>query len=156
MKVNEIVYFHFTVFDGDGITPLTGQALSITSVLRYNNTISGVSVTIAEIASSGSYYASFIPTAVGYWDVRVTNPDSRVVGQQYKIEINDLDDLKAAMDEVINLLENKMVINEANSTLNLYDDSGDNIIKTWPLTNKDGNNVVLTGTGPANRGKRTT
>ena len=156
MKVNEIVYFHFTIFDADGITPLSGEAANVTSVLRYNTTISGVSVNVVEIDATGSYYASFIPNAVGYWDVRVTNPDSRVVGQQYKIEVNDLDDLKAAMDDVIDLLENKLTINEANSTLNLWNDAGDTIIKTWPLTNKDDNNVVLTGTGPANRGKRTT
>jgi hypothetical protein len=226
MKVNEIVYFHFTVFDIDGITPLTGQAGAITSVLRYNNTMSAVAVTIGEIGVSGSYYASFTPNAVGFWDVRVTNPDTRVVGKQYEIEVNDNDDIIAAISaleskvdiidtnvdiivaklptnnimgssvktnkddeidaiklktdnlpadpssesaviaeidanevliaEVIDLLENKLVINEANSTLNLYNDTGDTIIKTWPLTNKDGNNVVLTGTGPANRGKRTT
>lgn len=226
MKVNEIVYFHFTVFGLDGITPLSGEAENITSVLRYNTTISAVVVTVEEIASSGSYYASFTPNAVGYWDVRVTNPDTRVVGKQYEIEVNDIDDTIAAISaleakvdivdsnvdiivaklptnnimgssvktdkddeidaikektdnlpadpssesaviaeidanevliaELIDLLENKLTINESNSTLNLWNDAGDTIIKTWPLTNKDANNVVLTGTGPANRGKRTT
>jgi len=34
----------------------------------------------------------------------------------------------------------------------LWNDAGDTILMTWPLTDKDGNTIVLTGTGPANRG----
>jgi hypothetical protein len=50
------------------------------------------------------------------------------------------------------LLKNKLVIDKATSTLKLYDDAGVSVLYTWTLTDKDGNTVVLTGTGPANRG----
>jgi len=59
---------------------------------------------------------------------------------------------EAAVDEVRRLLKNKLTINKTTSVLELWNDAGDTILMTWPLTDKDGNTIVLTGTGPANRG----
>lgn len=54
--------------------------------------------------------------------------------------------------EILQLLENRLEVNEASSELWLYNDAGDTVIKKWPLLDKDGNAIVLQGTGPANRG----
>ena len=61
------------------------------------------------------------------------------------------EELAAMLDQ----LENKLVINEATSELWLYDDAGTSVVKVWPITDKDGLGVVLTGQGPANRDTRT-
>jgi len=63
--------------------------------------------------------------------------------------------LSDVLADVQDQLENKLVINEATSELWLYDDAGSTVIKKWPITDKDGGAVVLQGTGPANREKRT-
>jgi hypothetical protein len=56
---------------------------------------------------------------------------------------------------ILDMLENRLVINQATSEWWLYNDAGDTVIKKWPLYDKDGNAVVLQGTVPADRGKRT-
>jgi len=89
---------HFTVFDTDGVTPLTGQAGSCTSSLRKNGATTAESVTIGEIGSTGRYYASFTPTAISNYDLEVTCPDDRVVGENWETEAVDLDDLKTEID----------------------------------------------------------
>lgn len=83
------------------------------------------------------------------------------VSERYKEGTNVIDDkisdkaLQVTADDILDLLENRMVINRATSELWLYDDTGTNIIKKWPLTDKDGHPVILKGTEPANRGKVT-
>lgn len=93
IKKDQITYFHFTVFDTDGITPLTGQAGSCTYYLTNDNAEASESVTIAEIGTSGHYYATFTPTNVGEYDLEVTCPDDRVIGESYIVENHDLDDI---------------------------------------------------------------
>jgi len=92
-KANEITYMHFSVFDSDSVTPLTGQAGSCTSSLRKNGASTAEAVTIAEIGSTGRYHASFTPLAVSNYDLEVTCPDDRVIGEAWETETNDLDDL---------------------------------------------------------------
>jgi len=85
---------HFTVFDTDGTTPLTGQAGSCTEDLRKNGATTAEVVTLAEIGASGYYYASFTPLATSNYDLEVTCPDGRVIGESYETEVADLDDIK--------------------------------------------------------------
>lgn len=92
-KSNETARMHFTVFDTDGLTPLTGQAGGCTDSLLYNGATSAQVVTIAEIGVTGHYIASFTPNAIGDWDLEVTCPDDRVVGESFEVESIDLDDL---------------------------------------------------------------
>jgi len=93
-KQNELVYIPFTVFGTDGITPLTGQAGSCTYNLTLNNANAPEVVTIAEIGSTGYYYASFTPLSLGTYDLEITCPDDRVLGETLFCETNDLDDIK--------------------------------------------------------------
>ena len=60
---------------------------------------------------------------------------------------------QATADEILASTDNKMEI--VGTELWLYDSAGTVVLKKWPLTDKDGNSVVLQGTGPANRGVRT-
>jgi len=62
--------------------------------------------------------------------------------------------IKAQTDEILDLFENKLTINATTSELCLWNDAGTVIIKKWPISDKDGNPVVLTNHGPVNRGKR--
>jgi hypothetical protein len=54
--------------------------------------------------------------------------------------------------ETRRIVKNKLTENKTTSELELWDDAGSTIIMRWPLTDKDGASIVLTGTGPANRG----
>jgi hypothetical protein len=59
------------------------------------------------------------------------------------------------VDDVLALLENKLTINSATSELELWDAAGLVIIKKWPLRDRTNIPVVLQGTGPVDRLKRT-
>jgi len=68
--------------------------------------------------------------------------------------------LVAGVDEILDLLENKLVVNNATSELWLYDDAGLNVVKKWPLRDKShlANTVTLANlatTTPVDREKRT-
>lgn len=57
------------------------------------------------------------------------------------------------IDLALQILDNKMFINETTQKLELYNAAGDTVIRSWPLTDRLGNPFVLEGTGPANRDK---
>lgn len=99
-KQNELTYMHFTVFSADGITPLTGQAGSCTSSLRKNGATTAEAVTIAEIGATGRYYSSFTPLAVAEYDLEVTCPDGRVMGDEFEVQAHDFDDLGTDLDTI--------------------------------------------------------
>jgi len=66
----------------------------------------------------------------------------------------------ADAEEILDLLDNKLTIDPVLSTLNLWDDTGTFIIKTWPIKDKSGapNTVTLTQlpfTVPVDRDTRT-
>ena len=84
-----LVRMHFTVFDTDGTTPLTGQAGSITDSLLRNGAAAPESVTVVEIGSTGHYVASFTPATSGDYDLEVTNPDGRVLGERWVVEASN-------------------------------------------------------------------
>ena len=63
--------------------------------------------------------------------------------------------LGSIVDEVLDLQENKLIINQPTSEWWLYDAAGINVIKKWPLRDKDGNNIILAMGAVSNRGRRT-
>ena len=79
-----------------------------------------------------------------------TNTDMR--GTDGAALAADLATVDGNVDDILALLDNRMVINKATSELWLYNAAGDTVIKKWPLTDKDGSAVVLQVSGPANRG----
>jgi hypothetical protein len=95
--------------------------------------------------------------------VDVPQIQSDIATTEANIRGADSDDLKNISDEIeaetlivndiLDILENRLEIDETTMTLNLYDDSGSGTpIKVWPLTP-----VLLTKlTSGVQRGKRTT
>ena len=53
-----------------------------------------------------------------------------------------LDDIHDDLVVVLQHIGNRLKVNVASSQLELYNDAGDTIIKTWPLTDKDGNSIT--------------
>lgn len=81
--------------------------------------------------------------------------DSAALASALSTHDGKLDVVDGIADDILALLDNKLFINKATSTLELYNAAGDTVIKRWPLTDKDGAGIVLQGTGPANRDDRT-
>lgn len=65
---------------------------------------------------------------------------------------SEIDTIQSDVIEIKRIKKNKLTINEETSELELWNDVGDEITLTWPLTNREGDIIVLQGTGPANRG----
>ena len=124
-KQNELVYIPFTIFDSDGETPLSGQMSSCSYNLTLNDANAPESVGVIEIESSGYYYATFTPLSLGTYDLEITCPDGRVVGETLFVEINDLDDIVTEVDANENKIDALAL--EANvegyvtNALNTYD-----------------------------------
>ena len=64
----------------------------------------------------------------------------------------DLATVNTIVTETRRIVKNKLTINTSTKKLELWDDAGSSVILSWDLTDKDGISIVLTGTGPANRG----
>lgn len=101
---------------------------------------------IAEVA--GKYRtlwnSSLSITAQGLYSLEFTTDDIGDHDTEYVVFLK--------RELAIKSLVNRLVINEASSLLEIYDDDGTTLLETWPLTDKNGNSIVLEGTGPANRG----
>lgn len=88
--VNTPVHDTFQVLGADGYTPVTGllQADFDINVLRDNNVVTPIVVTITETALPGTYGVLFTPTQIGYWEVQFeTNglaPNRRAI-REYQV-----------------------------------------------------------------------
>lgn len=149
-KQNELTYIPFTVFDSDGLTPLTGQAGSCSYNLTLDNANAPESVTITEIGSTGYYYASVTPLSLGSYDLEITCPDDRVLGETLSVEANDLDDIVTeinanetkidTIDTVVDAI--KVVTDDLASASNVADAVADQV---WDETLTDHTGVGSTG-----------
>ena len=52
------------------------------------------------------------------------------------IDTAKAEDTWQMVDEILDLLENKLTIDQANSVLELWDDAGLAVIKRWPIRDK--------------------
>jgi len=122
-------------------------------------------VTMAEVDGTndpGKYYYAF--ATAGFPDdsyqLRASCSSAANFPQVGELKVGDyVDNLDASVAAVQNMVadtrrivKNKLTIDEAGSKLQLWNDTGDAVLYEWPLTDKDGNAIVLQGTGPANRG----
>jgi hypothetical protein len=100
-------------------------------------------------------------TAPGLY-VRLFNPGSAIVtpaAYQVAYQWNDgsndygtVDDERWALGDIADkTLVNKMKVDGNTSTLIVYEADGVTPAQTWDLQDKDGNAIVLTGTGPTRR-----
>lgn len=104
-KQHQTVKMHFTIFDTDGETPLTGQSGNCTSFLAFEGRKAPESVVISEIRTFGHYYATYTPTSEGIYDLEITCPDNRIVGESYEVR-------NLATETWANILENNKTAGE--------------------------------------------
>ena len=151
VKINVLTYMHFTVFDTDGVTPLTGQVGACTESLRKDGAASGEAVSLTEIGATGRYYASFTPLAVAQYDLEVTCPDGRVVGMTYETNTSGLDDIAdtvwdeamgghvaagtfgLALDILRAVAQNRYKIDTATKIMTVYDEDKVTPLLQWNM-----------------------
>lgn len=75
----------FKVKDSSG-GPVTGRSGSMTKTLLLNGASSAQVVTITEIGTTGVYFASYTPNALGQWTLIVIDPTWNVAGWQDDIQ----------------------------------------------------------------------
>jgi hypothetical protein len=101
------------------------------------------------INSPGLYYYDTPASTEDELIITVDTPEAANVPQVGIIKVGDLAD---TLVETLRHLKNKLTIDAATGKLQLWNDAGTATLHEWPLTDKDGKVVRLTGTGPANRG----
>ena len=100
-SVGELVQIQFPCFDIDGITPLTGKSDSdFGKLLLLDNTVSAVSMTVAEVGSTGRYVIRFTPDADGLWYAEVTTEVDDIFADQVEVGPPPDDWLEAISSEV--------------------------------------------------------
>lgn len=147
---------------GDLVTGLSGAQLDMLTLMRESDgkywdgdswelTKTDLAVIEQEATNSpGLYYYISPALAEGSYIFTLTTADVYNSPQIGRIIAGSLAD---TLIETLRHIKNKLTIDKDNSKLQLWDDAGTTILHEWPLTDKNGLNVVLQGTGPANRGK---
>ena len=139
-KVSEEVIEQFAVFDTDGYTKLTGQAGSCTATLWKDGVESAVSVTIAEIGTTGEYTAKFTPDAAALWVLEVEDSTHRVWRAEVEVRAADVGDIYTAMEVLSKIETGRWKLDKAAATLTFYDD--DNVTPLYVFDLKDENGVA--------------
>ncbi len=141
-----------TAFFTEGFSPKTGLSptLDVYRVADNNQVITGAAMD--EIA--GGYYKYDFTTydSAEVYSIVADGGVTLAFMERYKYGgTSSESDIK----DILALFDNKLTIDTTSSTLNLWNAAGDAIIKTWPLTDKDGESIIILGDAPANRGTRT-
>lgn len=85
-SVGELVQIQFPCFDIDGITPLTGLPdTAFGKLLLRDNTVSGVTMTVSEVGSTGRYVMTFTPDSNGLWYAEVETPVEDIFADQVEV-----------------------------------------------------------------------
>lgn len=146
---------------GSEVTGLVGAQLNMLTLMRESDgkywdgdswELNKTDLSVIEqdaVNSPGLYYYISPPLADGAYLFTLTTTDAYNSPQIGRIIAGSLAD---DLIEILQHLKNKLTIDTLTSELVLWDDAGTAILHKWPLTDKDGNSVVLLGTGPANRG----
>jgi len=100
---------------------------------------------------AGKYKYSFDSTGFSddTYQFRAENVTAFNFPQFGEVIVGDyVDDISVAK----RILQHKLTIDPATSKMISWDATGDNVVESWPMTDKDGLAIVLTGTHAANRG----
>jgi hypothetical protein len=139
VKTGDTHYAGWTIFDTDGTTPLTGQAASCTTYLQKNGAAAAETVTVAEISSTGRYYASFASAAAGFFHLSVTCPDDRVHGFDFEVEDADLDSMQTDVTFIKNIEGGGWKIDESTNKQTFYESDNSTVVAVFSLKDIDGN-----------------
>lgn len=135
-KVNQVVKTHFAVFDADGYTKKTGQAGACVASLWLNGAVSAVSVTIAEIGTSGEYTATFTPNAVGLWHIEVLDTNNTIWQDDVEARVADIDLL-------YRYETGRWKIDKVSSTMTFYAEDGVTPLIVYNLKDAAGNPIAV-------------
>ena len=135
----QAVVFSASLFDVDG-SPLSGKSNSdISKTVYRNGAVDGsVNVTFTDVGSSGVYSVSLTPGNDGQYSViyQVTGHD-----EIYSLEFQ-ADTDKSKLGDVYSVNFNRLKLDVATQTLKLYAADGVTVLKSWPISTKDGENVT--------------
>jgi len=152
--IGDIVYFHFTIFDSDGITPLSGEVIDDIPYELFLNTteVAIPPVNVGECGTSGTYYTATYPTTAGAYQLRV-----RGTNDYYDVWHSNSFLVQAAasgINIVEKILKNKLTITQIGDSYyqQVWDDTATNVHLQWLLYDKDNLDIVPLGRGPASRG----
>jgi len=155
-NLGESIYFHFTIYDVDSETPLSGEEqVNFTFTLMRNTLpVEVPPVAVAECGSSGTYYAYIIPVETGTYQLRIIGDNDTVrVWHTFNFEVIAAN---SGLSIIEDILKNKLTISTATPSGTYYqqvwDDDGANVLLQWQLYDKDDLDIVITGRGPVSRG----
>jgi len=154
--IGDTIYRQFTIFNTDGVTPLSGESYSDFSIYYVINssaksfTLSGSN--LIEIGSSGTYSLVITPTETGNHYIRIKGTND--VYAAWKEFYFTVSNVTSGINIIEKILTNKMVIKAQGGHYYqiVYDDDGTTELIKWRLyTLADGNPTIAT-TAPASRG----
>jgi hypothetical protein len=152
--IGDIIYFHFTIYDSDGITPLSGEELDDVNYELFLNTteVAIPPVNFGECGTSGTYYTATYPTTVGTYQLRI-----RGTNDYYDVwHTNNflVQEAKSGINVVEKILKNKLTFAQVGGHYyqQVWDDNGTNVYLQWRLYDKDDLDIVLAGRAPVSRG----
>jgi len=156
LYVGESIYIYQTIYTSDGVTPLSGETAADFDVLLAKNG-AAVSLVLAngvnfgEVGSTGTYYVRLTPSSIGDYYFRIKGENDAY--SAWREEVFFVRAANSGLSIISKILRNKMTIEEQSNHYYqiIYDDDGETELIKWQLSDKDGNDIILTGRGPTSR-----
>lgn len=155
--IGESVRIYVTIYDTDGITPLSGEEYGdFSAVLIRNGQVQSLSLTPSnfdECGASGTYVCVLSPTQAGDYYLRLKGNNDYYEawnGEAFTVKL-----ATTGLSLVEKALKNRITIElggDGHYYQVIYADNGTTQFMKWRLYDKDGEDIVLTGRGPASRG----
>lgn len=157
LYIGETVRVYVTIYDTDGITPLTGEDYTdFSAVLIRNGQVQALTLTPSnfdECSTSGTYVFVYTPTQTGDYYVRLKGTNDYY--NAWNGEAFTFKSATSGLNLVEKALKNRITIElggDGHYYQVVYADDGTTEFVKWRLYDKDGNDIALTGRGPASRG----
>ena len=155
--IGESIYIYVTIYNVDGITPLTGDDYSdFSAVLIKNGQVQSLALTPSnfdECGASGTYVCRLSPTSAGDYYLRLKGDNDSYEawnGEAFTVKL-----ATAGLSLIEKALKNRITIElggDGHYYQIVYADDGTTEFVKWRLYDKDLEDIVLTGRGPASRG----
>jgi hypothetical protein len=155
--IGETIYIYVTIYAADGITPRTGDDYSdFSAVLIKNGQVQSLTLIPAnfdECGASGTYVCKLTPTTAGDYYLRLKGNNDYYEawnGEAFTVKL-----ATTGLSLIEKTLKNRITIElggDGHYYQIVYADNGTSVFAKWRLYDKDGEDIVLTGRGPASRG----
>jgi len=155
--IGQSVRIYVTIYDADGITPLSGDDYTdFSAVLIKDGQVQALTLTpgnFDECGTSGTYTFIYTPTQAGTYYVRLKGNNDYYNawnGETFIVKLST-----TGLSLIEKALKNRITIElggDGHYYQVVYADNGTSVFMKWRLYDKDGNDISLTGRGPASRG----